>query len=1141
MQYRFGNCLLDSERCALSRGGEPVQVRRKVLLVLLHLAANANRVVSKQELFEEIWRGRIVGDATLNSCIKEARRAVGDNGAIQAIVRTVHGLGYQLVAELAFGDPGPPDSGEPEGHEAADLRLVDREYKQVTVLACDLLIQPRASSLTEDEATDGRVRRFLEDAAHTIEAFTGRVTERLEAGLTAIFGAPEALEDHARRALLAATEIRRSGAAFDPAILRVRIGLHAGRVLVDTAAHGKNVRTAVGNTTRVARNIRDLADDTILVSADVKALLEREVQVTRMPHALQGMPELFRLDRHSERHGDWLGKPGAHRSPFVGRQDDMQILQRRTEAALAGAGQAVFLSGEPGIGKTRLIAEVLQRIERDSARVFVASCQQHRTRAPYYPVLQLLRQTIGTDKQHSRDEMADSIVKKAGDAGIGDPKAHRLLAHLLEAHEDRSAKPSETPRVSLEQGIALSSQLVLHECTAGPLVIVVEDLHWVDSTTEQWLSYFVHRIVSKPVLLLASYRPGYTADWLGHSNTTQLSIPRLNDEDSGQIVTHKLAEDEGSTALCRQIVSVAQGNPFFLEELSKSASGLLDGDSEEIPATVQSVLSARIDQLRPAEKALLQLASVVGISISGRMLEAVWPGERDTLDEGIDRLHKLEFLISDRTSDDVKFYFRHALTQEVAYRSIPSEDRREWHEKVATTYESGALGSVADNFDVLGHHFSRAESYEKAFEYWEGAGHRATRQSACKEAVGHFREALAAIDKMPRAEALERKRLSILLQLGPAQMAVEGIATGGIEKTYLAAERLSESCGSERQHFAAMWGLWNHYSHSGATDRSMELSRRLLALAQSLADDAYLLQAHHACWTVHIWHGDIDTCLQHAERGIDIYDKTLHAEHRYSFAGHDPGCCALATASIATWFQGNTKRASALMEDSAALAAELDHQYSIAIAHTDLMVDAWLNGDADATLRHAEAGIQLCEDLNYAGYLAVAKIFHGWAVARRGQMSTGLAELREGLDAFRRTGAKRNLCWYLLPYVDVLFLEKKTDQALQALGEAESAIATTGEIRWIPEILRWKACISMARGRLQEAEAVFRESLEVASTHGAHILELRSSTGLAQLLMRMERNNEARSTLDRAVRRVPESQGNNDVDTANRLIEKLQN
>lgn len=1097
MRYTFADCVLDTELCQLYRAGEAIAIRPKVLQVLTYLIEHNDRVVSKQELFEQCWQGRVVGDATLNSCLKEARRAIGDSGEQQKFLRTLHGHGYHFVAPLDGPEPAAATEAPAARPDTAGP-LSEREFKQVSVLACTIRNARELSSAIGPEEMDARAREFFASAKTFLDRYGGSITERSGDGFVALFGAPQAFEDHASRAALAALEIT-GAVAGGAASLNVRCGLHTGEVLVGSLDDSEGLFTATGSTTRVAGSIRDAAAAPVVASESFHRLIEADFETGS--HAAADGERLFEIRRRGALRAGVPHVRHRVRSRFVGRDDEAAIIGKRLQRVMDGVGQVVCVTGEPGIGKSRLLQELLASVDRGAVRWLQAGCLAYRQSSPYFPLLQLLRQVCGLSGDDPAETVSDRLRARAEASGIRDEEGIELLLQLLDASTAESGDAAETSAAGAEKIFRNASRLVMQAAAGSPLVLAIEDLHWIDASTEQWLESLVPRLAAAPVLVLVTFRPGYHSAWLGHSSVTQLALPRLNDADSGDLIDSLATGETESGELRRRIVNHAQGNPFFLEELTFGLTGS-GAVGDAVPTTVQAVLASRIDQLSPSDKSLLQACAVIGTPVPAQVLQAVSPLGVDEIAACIRRLEAAELLYELAGDNGVAYHFKHALTRDVAYQSLLSRARRACHEEIAEAYQQEFPDIAERQPELVAHHFEEAGLAAEAMRYWRKAGIRAAGRSANPEAASHFERALEVSQDLPQDRDLKERQLDIYLRLGPLLMSSKAFTSPAVEAAYMNARRLCDEVGTQSQLFTVLWGLWLHYAHRGRIDEARPMTRRILEIASGLDDPGLTLQAHHAAWTTEIWHGDLQTCSRHAHEGIRLYDRETHHSHAYLFGGHDPGVCARGTAAIVAWFLGKPDLALELTRAGAELARSLDHPYSRIITMHDYMEIEALRGNPERSAQFGRRSIEMCTEQEVPNYLAVGHIFAGWGAAATGDFDQGMAEMQAGLDAYRDLGAERNLASYLLLSTYLCRSRELCKQGLEAIDEASRLISRTGEIRWAAEILRMRGelLLSESDDNADAAESLFREALEIAASQGCKSFELRAATSLARLL-----------------------------------------
>jgi len=1143
MRYRFLDCTIDTRRREFRRAGQVVPLRPRVYELLLYLLEQRERAVSKNEIFTRIWGKRIVTDATLSSCIKELRRAVGDGGKSPRVIQTLHAHGFRFIAPVANDDsagkqplasatqhssapvsarrtPGPASLADTRAAEAA------REYKHVTVLVGMIQGASRYAATAGAEAMDECMREILEQAHAVVERYGGEVTQYADDGFVALFGAPVALEDHGRRAVQAALELakQRPHGVEATSLPPMQLGLHSGEVLVGPlASDASRPYTAAGDVLSGARRLCELSKPgTPYASATCLRLVADEVQAALVGD-VAGVPA-FAVEQIVVGRG---GVPArsARGSKFVGRVRELEALQAAANAAQAGSGHLVCIVGEAGLGKSRLVEEFRRIADERGARSLVAHCFAHHAATPYLPVAALLRALCGMLESDSQETVARRLQETLTVADIPEPDARELLLTMLDVPGNDASLTELAPETRRIRTFRYLSSLMQRMAAVHPLLLVVEDLHWIDATSEAWLAELVDLLEAARVLVIATCRPGYRPPWPASPSVTQLALSALDSRESAALVdslrrAHTLPPDS-----VRRIVETAHGNPFLIEEL---AWAVLDDSApaaaRALPSSVQSVVGARIDQLSPVDKQLLRIASIFGQRIDIRLLAAVSGYEQPVLDQGLAVLAARGFLFESRSSAGREFAFRHVLNQEVAYHSLPVGVRTRTHQAIAEALERDFAEAAAAQPEVLGWHWSGAGRPDRAFAYWRRAGYRAIERSALTEAVSHLRRALETNTAQPRSPEAERERLEVLLMLGPALMSTLGFAVREVGDAYSEARELCARVATDAQRFVAAWGFFLHNLHGGRIVLARALVNEILDLAARIDERGYWLQAHHAGWTFGLTHGDLRSCLEHANRGIEMYDPAQDHRQALLYGMHDPGLCAYGSKAEALWFLGQPDAALQNARETLELAGRLTHPFTFLLAAVDVMWLRCVRREAEECLASAEQVIQLCATGRHPNYAGYAGVVHGWARVMMGEAEAGLQEIRVSFDAYCSLQLERHQVFLLTLMVQSLLRMNCHDEARTALEKAQSVTDRTGEIRWAAEVRRLTGVVEWEqRNDAVAAEAALCDALAIAEAQGARLLQLRAANSLA-LLRLATPGRESDSTVDsqRAVERAPE-------------------
>ena len=642
------------------------------------------------------------------------------------------------------------------------------ERKAVTVLFCDLVGSTALAERLGPEGMHTLIQGFFETALAEVHRYEGTVNQFLGDGFMALFGAPLAHEDHARRAVLAALAIagalreRPIGAAPGTEVpVTVRMGLHTGFVLV--GAIGDNLRmdyTAVGDTTHLAARLQQMAEPgAILASEATWRYVEGYVEGERLgPVEVRGRSEpvvVFRLLGVGSRRSPLEGVGPRGLSHFVGRDRELDTLLDLFEAAAEGRGQALGIVGEPGVGKSRLLLEFRQRLASRAVTYLQGRCLSYGAAIPYVPVVDIVRASYGIGDTDPPESMAEKVRFGLLEMGMDPDAAGLYLLHILGGKDPTGRLDALGPEVIKTRTFEALRQMALRGSRKRPWILEVEDLHWVDRTSEEYFEFLAESLLGAPILLIATYRPGYRPPWSDRSFATQMSLGRLTGDDSLAIVQSLLPASGDAEPLARLILDKAEGNPFFLEELTRAVSDQGLGADLPVPDTVHGVLTARIDRLDEDAKRVLQTASVLGREFTAPLLAAIWD-DPSPVEPPLRQLTRLEFLYERTTGDDVAYVFKHALTQDVAEATLLPSRRRELHRRAGEALERLHPDRLAELAPRLAHHYGEAEAWAPAAEHARRAAEAARAAFANREALTRYDQAIAAAQRggLPAAARL---------------------------------------------------------------------------------------------------------------------------------------------------------------------------------------------------------------------------------------------------------------------------------------------------------------------------------------------------------------------------------------------------
>ncbi len=1077
--------------------------------------------------------------------------------------------------DAAVAPPERPEYADPSrytpDHLAERIRaargLLAGERKQVTVLFADIKGSLELIEGSDPEQAHAILAVAIDVMMDAVHRYEGTVNKVLGDGIMALFGAPIAHEDHAVRACYAALAMLRAMAEKAGEIRRdhgveaqVRVGLHSGEVVVRGIGNDLAMDyDAIGPTTHLAGRMEQLAlPGTARLSAETARLAEGFIETRSLGVApvkgLKEPVELFELSGAMEGRSRFQAAVARGLSRFVGRDTEMAALARALARAGEGQGQIFATVGEPGLGKSRLCYEFARGPQLEGWLVLSAGSVSYGKATAYLPVVDLLK---GYFRIESRDAPRMIREKVIGKLLALDEATRPLLPpilNLLDVAPEDDAWEGLDPAQRRRRTIEAVRALLLRESREQPLLVVFEDLHWIDSETQAVLDVLVDSLPTVRMLLLVNYRPEYRHTWGSRSYYSQRRLEPLPQESAEALLEALLGADGSLAPLKRLLIRRTEGNPFFVEESARALaeSGALAGapgahrltedvGTLEIPATVQGVLAARIDRVSAAHKRLLQTAAVVGKDVPFALLQAVVEEPEDRLNAGLAALQRAEFLYETRLFPEREFSFKHALTHEVAYGSLLSEGRRGLHRSIAEAMERLYADRLAEHWERLAHHFSEAGLAEQAVTYWQRAGERAVERSAYPEAIDHLRRGLALTGELPDHPGRAERELALLLALGVPLQGTRGAGSIEVGELYMQARTLCRGIDDRGTYFTVLWGLWRFYRQGADFQQARRLLAEMFTLAEDRQDPALLLEAYHAGWTTSFFTGDFGDVRRQVDEALALFDTQRHVGLAFRFGGHDPRVCGLSMDAEAQWVQGSPDGALRRMEEALALARELDHPSTLALAVDQAAQISHLRGDLATLSRQAEALVELAEEHGYDEYLATGRLLRNWALFAQGRPSEDPDMWGARESGHRVAGQEIEEAHFRAIVAEALSRQGALDEAL-AVVEATLGETAGHETRyWDADLLRLKGEVLLARdaAAAEPAEACFREAIAVTGHQGAKSLELRAATSLARLWCHHGKTAAARDLLSPLYASFSEGFDTRDLMEARALLETL--
>jgi predicted ATPase len=810
---------------------------------------------------------------------------------------------------------------------------------------------------------------------------------------------------------------------------------------------------------------------------------------------------------------------------LVGREEELELLLRRWSKAKTGEGQVVLLSGEAGIGKSRLTAAVLEYLADEPHTRLRYFCSPQHTDSALYPIVSQMERAAGLkldDTSQAKLDKLDAVLAQS----FTPPQAAALFADLLSLPNDGrypalELAPQQRRQKTLE---ALTTQMGAFS-RSKPVLMIFEDVHWIDPTSLEMLGRTVDRIRNLRVLLVVTFRPDFDPPWLGRPYVTALTINRLGEREIVVMVERVIGNKLLPAGVLQDIIERTDGIPLFIEEMTKAVlEAETEGDAQQttaavpssalaVPASLHASLMARLDRLGPA-KEVAQIGAAIGREFSHALLAAVARKPEAELQSALDRLGAAGLLFRQGVSPHATYLFKHALVQDAAYGTLLRSHRQQLHGRIVTTLEEEFPEIIEMQPEILASHSAEAGLDEKAIKYWHLAGEQAVRRASNREAIGHFRQALALSEKQPPNIGRSRTELAILSQLGPALMIVHGWSAPEVGVAFERAVDLARQLESFADLAPPLSGLWLFRTARGQFSRADEITNELFNVARTLDDPDILLQAHHSAWPIRWFVGALADAKQHIDAALNLYDEVRHARQRFLYHGHDPAVCALSIKAILQWLLGHPTQGMRLESDAIDLARRLQHIPSLAHALWFVCQAQVTRNDAVAVIDTATELLKLSEEHGLPQTRAIALVYLGWAMGQTRDGTRGLRLLEEGLAAYNRLGARNNLTLAICLLAETSFMAKQHERGME---QVSLAIATSSEIgdRWcLPRINIIRArLLQETCPNVDAAEASLRMAIDVAQSQSAKGLELRAAYSLARLWRDQGKRDEARDLL----------------------------
>lgn len=981
------------------------------------------------------------------------------------------------------------------------------ERRQVTLMFCDLVGSTSLSTRLDPEDLSEIIGAYHRTCARVIESHGGYVAKYMGDGVLAYFGYPQAHEHDAERAVQAGLAIAADVPALvtdDGAPLQVRVGIATGMVVIgDMIGSGEaQERAVVGETPNLAARLQGAAEPGMVVIADsTRRLLGGLFDMRDLgPQDLKGIAGPVRAwaalralsvdSRFEALHGIGMGD-------LVGRDPEIETMLRCWNEAKSGRGKVVLLSGEAGIGKSRLMAAVLERVaaERHERQRFF--CSPQHTDSAFHPVIGQIERAAGLTPDDPLGAKLDKLVSLVAEDAA-------LFAELLSLPNDGRLPVVDMPapqRRSRTMDALVGRIEALSQST--PVLMAFEDAHWIDPTTLELLGRLTDRIRTLRVLLVVTARPEFVPPWPRSPHVTSLVLERMNSHETEAMIERISGDRTLPASTRRDILERSDGIPLFVEEMTKAVMEAIS-PTHAVPASLQASLQARLDRLGPA-KEIAQAGAAIGREFSHGVLAAVVRGPDAEIDAGLERLTGTGLLFRDGVPPHALYQFKHALVRDAAYGTLLRESRRALHARIAEVMEIDASATADTQPELLARHWTEAGAIDKAADYWDRAGRRSLARSALVEAAEQLGRALAQIEALPGTPALRRHQIRVQLDLAHVLIHIKGHASpemkAAFEKARILIERaeaLGEPSDDPLALFAVLYGFWvasrMNFNAAGVKD----LATQFLSLAEKQASTVPIMIGHMLVGISAVLTSELVDGRSHLERALALYEADAHRPLATRF-GHDIRATAMSWRAMALWLLGETDDARDGAEETVAWARETGHVGSLMFALSHASLTLLHCGDLAKTHAFTDELIAVAEDKGTLYWKAYGQVLQGWTQVLTGDAAAAVERIGAGLAAIRSTGATAYGPFSQCGLAQANLALGRLDEARRCIEEARMAAEASGE-RWgEPEIHRLAGEVALAMGDTVQAGQSFTRALEIARARQARSFELRAAKSLARL------------------------------------------
>jgi class 3 adenylate cyclase/predicted ATPase len=1010
------------------------------------------------------------------------------------------------------------------------------ERRQLTVMFCDLAASTELSARLDPEDFRELLGTYHAAVRKEIKRFDGFIAKYMGDGVLIYFGYPRAHEDDAERAVRAGLGLARgiarikAGAAY----LASRIGIATGLVVVgDLIGSGDaQERGVVGDTPHLAARLQGLAEpNTVLTDEGTRRLLGNLFEYRDFDAVeIKGFPDpvkVWQVLRPSAVESRFEALRTVHLTPLVGRDDEIELLMRRWSRAKEGEGQIVLLAGEAGVGKSRMAAAISERLGSEPHRRLRYFCSPQHRESPLYPFITHLERAAGFTREDPPEVKLDKLDALLERSGESPAETAALFADLLEmAAESRYPPLPDDPQLRRELTFAAMLDQLGRLACQEPVLLIIEDVHWIDSTSLEVVSMMIEQVPRLPVLFVLTFRPEFTPPWTGGPNVTSLMLGRLGHRETAALAEQTAAGKVLPPEILNHIVQRADGIPLFIEELTKTilesylvreedGQYRLDGPlpSVAIPWSLQASLMARLDRLSPV-KEVAQIGSAIGREFSYELLAAV-AHHKDTELEGVlTQLVEAGLVFRHGEPPHGSFIFKHALVQDAAYSTLLRGQRQELHLRIGKALEERFPETAETQPEILAHHYAQGGVFDHAIGYWRKAGERALRRSATAEAVQHLTHAIELTRSLPAAPDRDRRELDLHLALGRMIRMVKGMGAPDTLHVFSRARELLDEDASVEEHVTVLYGLWGVHYVRAEHAAAHEVSQECLTLAERHRHDEAAALGHYILGDTLWATGAFAEAQSHLDHILKLYGRLGESGVAGRFQ-HNYDVNALAFLAWSLWPLGYPEQAARAATQTISRARQVGHVPLMAFAlHCGALLEAGFGDDDEPGSGITDEAVAFCVQHGVAAYELWARFWQGAAFVRRGDLHQGIDVMRASMAAAAAIEAK---LFRPLHLGQLAIAYAHLDQPETAIGLLDEALATsekTEERLFDAELHRRRGDVFLVLGNVTQAELALGEALTVARAQNARLWELRAATSLARLWRKQRRHVEARDLLE---------------------------